>query len=201
MGVEFKGVIYKIVNMINGDYYIGKTTSKIRHRLRRFWSPPKNYNMKIVDALKIFGRENFVYAVIDTSAKTLEQLNQLEKDYITFYGKSYNVADGGSGVCPKGANKDTHPWIRKTFEKLKGRKKKDYLYLAASGEKASERMKGRKISPAHIEKIILANTGRKHSLETKEKIRVSNIITKTKKVNPELFDWSNIIPPIIKCTL
>lgn len=90
------GYIYKTTNLLNGKIYIGKKKSPV------FIEDYFGSGKLIRRAINQYGAENFQVKLVYW-AKTLEELNEKEKFYITFYeshytsGKGYNIALGGDG--------------------------------------------------------------------------------------------------------
>lgn len=91
--------IYKVVNLINGKIYIGKTND-FEKRKREHIVYDIDDNSYFHKALKKYGESNFEWSIIDY-ADTLEDINNLEKYYIrkynTFKPKGYNMTKGGDG--------------------------------------------------------------------------------------------------------
>lgn len=97
-------IIYKITNKITGKVYIGQTTQLLAGRIH-------NYKMEykweknprpIICSMRKHGFENFTFEIID-SADTKEELDKLERYYITQYKSlvtqnGYNVELGGNGI-------------------------------------------------------------------------------------------------------
>lgn len=93
-------VIYAITNKINGMKYIGRTTRSLNLRIdghRAAYNRGVRY--KLYDAIREAGGwENFDVEVIDSSAKSVEELNALESYYINKFdsiNNGYNMIPGG----------------------------------------------------------------------------------------------------------
>lgn len=87
------GYIYKTTNLINGFVYIGQ------HIHPEFDLKYKGSGTLLREAFKKFGRENFETELI-TWARTLKQLNELERIYIEahcYHDNCYNLSRGGGG--------------------------------------------------------------------------------------------------------
>lgn len=94
--------IYKITNNLNGKIYIGQTIQTVEARFNDHCRNRKNKNSGIDAAIKKYGKENFSIETI-CEAKTLEELNKLEKYYIKFYNSTnseigYNLCEGGNNT-------------------------------------------------------------------------------------------------------
>ena len=128
---KIHGVIYILLNKINGKIYLGQTIHEraryIKHRsFDKIDSKPKLY---IDRAIKKYGFSNFDYGVLadvyDPDRKVVEnELNYLEKLYIEYFNTTnnkigYNVTKGGEGI-------NGFKLSKKTKEK---RRKKKYQRL------------------------------------------------------------------------
>lgn len=85
--------IYCHTNNINGKKYIGQTSN---YSKRCF---PSNYKgcTKLYNAIKKYGWENFSHEILEDNL-TLEQANEREEYYISFYNtikEGYNLKSGG----------------------------------------------------------------------------------------------------------
>jgi len=167
--------IYLITNLINDKKYVGQTIYKNPNQR---WSKHK-YDTKrdsfcsIHMAMRKYRIENFKFEVIDESANNIDELNDLEEFYISFYdtfkGHGYNSTSGGDGYTFSDETKRKMS-INRTgnlnpFYKLK--------HSDETKRKISEANKNKKVSTETRQKLSKANTGRKHSEEHKQKIKRS----------------------------
>jgi group I intron endonuclease len=86
-------VIYKITNNINGKIYIGKDSRNKKSYM--------GSGKSIKNAINKYGIENFTKEIID-SANSLDELNEKEKKWISYYNSyipsvGYNRSLGGEG--------------------------------------------------------------------------------------------------------
>lgn len=93
-------VIYTITNKINGKKYVGRTVRSINLRIDGHKAAYKQgVRYKLYDAVREAGGwDNFEVEVIDSSAKTEEELNALEAYYIEKFdtiNNGYNMIPGG----------------------------------------------------------------------------------------------------------
>lgn len=92
------GYIYKIINRVNGHYYIGK------HEFHYPWLD-KSYRgsgRKLRSAYRKHGIENFETSIIEWTNKDNSELNNLEIYWIDIFGayifpQHYNLTEGGDG--------------------------------------------------------------------------------------------------------
>ena len=97
-----KGYIYKIINKINGKFYIGSTI-KPQKREKQHFSNLKNKKHHCIflqRAFNKYGAGNFEFLPREVSVLDEKELRLLEERYINFCwnsGKLYNVSKKGSG--------------------------------------------------------------------------------------------------------
>ena len=174
---------YLITNKINNKGYVGITTRSLDRRWYEHRNVANSCGKLLAKAINKYGADAFEIKPI-ASAKTLENLKEVEKDLIVQFGtkvpNGYNLTDGGDGVFgfkqseeQKKRNGDLKRGTKATEET------KEKMRVAHVGEKNgfygkthTEEAK-RKNAEAHIGKQ--AMLGKTHSAETKEKIRQSLI--------------------------
>lgn len=142
--------IYKITNIINNKVYIGQTT---RSYATGRWSTHKNKlsngthkNPHLLASWQKYGSEVWQFEVLDSSAKTTEELDDLEIYYIQLYKSNnsrygYNIASGGT---------------------------KQFTLSESARKKISESSKNRIVSEETKEKIRVSSLGRKLPKRTDE---------------------------------
>lgn len=113
--------IYKITCKINGKVYIGQTTEDVQTRFRRHMGYQKDeHDTKFYRAVRKYGVENFYIEVIDT-ARTKEELNDLEEYWI----KEYDAIDSGYNTALGKIGGDTlskNPNLKEIKKKLSSSK-------------------------------------------------------------------------------
>lgn len=139
-------IIYKITNLKNDKFYIGKTTRNVKIRFKEHCNGKEKTKMPISFAIQKYGKENFSIEII-YSTDNLNDLNLKEEYFINLLKPQYNVATGGQGG--------------NLFE---GKKHKE-----ASKQLIRESRIGKKDSPETIEKKKNARIGKKQSLSTIQK--------------------------------
>ena len=93
------GVVYLILNKVNGKPYVGQTTRPLE---RRFLEHATCKKTIIGKAIQKYGRENFYCGVIKTCASKAE-MDYWEKHFIIALKSKvpyeYNMTDGGEGTA------------------------------------------------------------------------------------------------------
>jgi hypothetical protein len=143
--------VYKITNLINGKYYIGKhSTNDI----------DDNYfgsGVLIRKALKVHGKENFIKEVI-AFCNTEEEALKLEEELVTMEvvrdQKSYNMITGGRGVVGEKNGFFGKRHTKDTRERMSKAKRPSGENSYRYGKKASEetKMKMRLASSKRVRK-------------------------------------------------
>jgi group I intron endonuclease len=92
------GVIYKVVNSINGHFYIGQTKMRLSAR----WSKHKQDSRQgkgwiLAAAIRKHGDEAFALEVIEV-CESKDSLNAAEIKHIAFFRPQYNACSGGGGL-------------------------------------------------------------------------------------------------------
>lgn len=112
--------IYKIINNINNKIYIGQSIN-IPQRIRIHFST-KSKNTPLYNAIKKYGKENFIVEIIEYCDKEL--LNSKEQLYIKQYNcmvpYGYNLTSGGGSghrLCAESREKMSFIGRLKTGER------------------------------------------------------------------------------------
>ncbi len=147
------GVVYLILNLLNGKRYVGQTVQPLK---KRFNAHASCKTMPIGKAIRKYGKENFYCGVIKSCASK-EELDYWEKFYIVALKSKnrkigYNRTDGGEGT----SGIERSPEYRAK------------LSAAMTGEK--NHRYGKKNTPEHTARIVAANLGRKRKPGTGENI-------------------------------
>ena len=161
-------IIYKITHKLSGKSYIGQTIRTLIQRWKEH-SGGKHLCIALKNAVAKYGKDAFSVEEI-ASYTNLEDLNNAEEYYIDFYNtlspNGYNLKAGGNNKT----------------------------YSIESKAKMSAWQLGRKQSPEHIENKRLASIGeknpfygKKHTEETKQKIRDKKKGIPAKPRSPEYY--------------
>jgi len=161
--------IYQAINKINNKSYIGFTRKDLKFRIK---AHSRGSTTKFGRAINKYGHENFEWIILDSSAKNLEELKQLEIDYIAKLKPEYNGTLGGDGIVPTKEviikRSNSHRGFRhseKSIELIRKRtkeemSKKDHPFLnkkhkQETKDKISKKLKGRKLTEQHKKNISL----------------------------------------------
>ena len=105
---EFKNVVYKATNLMNGKIYIGSTVTNLgmrisRHKYVSTHETERGYYREFSTALREFGLDNFKFEILEV-VNVSEHLRKVESAYI-YYFQSYKNEIGYNSVI--GAGVDT----------------------------------------------------------------------------------------------
>lgn len=143
------GYIYKITNLKNNKFYIGKHKYNKPELDENYFSSGKLINQ----SLNKYGRENFKVELVDI-ADTLEELNRKEIFYIKEFDciapNGYNLTKGGDGI-----SEPTEEILEKNRQWYAGRKQP-----LESNLKRSSTLKNVEHNKEWVEKISNALKGR-----------------------------------------
>lgn len=105
-------IIYLIKNIINNKIYVGQTINSLNER---FYGHTKHKTGIIGEAIKKYGKENFIIEQIEI-CNSIEQLNEREIFWIKFYNC---IAPNGYNLAGGGLNKIMHESTKEKLSKLK----------------------------------------------------------------------------------
>lgn len=96
------GYIYKIINKIDGKFYIGSTINFEKRKKSHLNALNKNkhHNIFLQRAFEKYGVDSFIFSVKEKNVKSVKELYLLEERYINFCwnsGKLYNLSKKGCG--------------------------------------------------------------------------------------------------------
>lgn len=143
--------IYLLRNTVNGKLYVGQSVHTGRRWHEHKKSAARGDKSPLYDSIRKHGRDAFEFVVLEVCDPL--QLDERE----AYWFSAYDVRNPANGynLLPAGQN---------------GR-----VMDAATRERLSECMRGRKSTPETIEKIRAASTGRTHSAATKHKQALAHI--------------------------
>jgi len=153
--------IYKIKNLLNEKFYIGKTKKNPNERFKEHFYLSKKSKTHFHKAIKKYGFQNFQVEILEV-VDCNDLLNEKEKYWIEKLKPSYNKTLGGDGVV---GYTYTEEHKQNMSLSKKGRKNSQTHNLNISLSK-----KGKKQSTEHIQKRILSRTVKNHTENSKQKI-------------------------------
>lgn len=149
--------IYKIINTLTNDFYIGQTRKVVSARFSQHIRTAKNgENTHLYNAMRKYGYDVFIVEEME-KVNTLEELNDRERYWIAQLSPAYNISRGGQGIS-------------------------DYIYTPEHKKNISNSLKGKSHTEETKKKISEANKNRPFPFkgislpeEHKKKIKESNI--------------------------
>ena len=182
-----EGTIYKITNLINGKYYIGQTTMRLKGRFTNHLSEARcRRNCRYLgNAIVKYGAKNFTVEPLATSIKSQEELDNAEKLWILItrsydHQVGYNIEFGGNGrgkIAPETRQRMSGPKSEAHRQKLSEAAKKRVRHPMSAEAKAKIAAwhLGRKASPETLKKLSESHKGFKPSPEAIAKTRAANL--------------------------
>lgn len=131
------GKIYIILNMINGKFYIGKTTKSLKYRMSRHIIKAKSHNNTyLYDAMNHYGYDAFEIHLIEYCDSCKWNINYREIYWISMLRSNnrdigYNMTIGGDG----GTMSDD------SIRKMINTRKRTYIVTDKTKKKHSDNMK------------------------------------------------------------
>jgi len=184
-------LIYKIVNQVNGDFYIGKTTKPKEVRLQEhFYNSSYNSQTHLHRAIKKYGCSNFSIEEIETQVLE-DKLDEREIFWIENLNPKYNMTSGGDG----GKTHHSPNFIKAMKEYHSKKPREEYATYGMRGKKFSEEGK-KKIGKANSYPVVCE--GKEFpSIKVAEEYYKSLGTPKSvrKRIdNPKYTDWYRIRP-------
>lgn len=187
-----KSGIYKILNKINGKFYIGSAIN-----LENRWREHKYHlnrdshkNQHLQNSWINYGEIAFEFIVLEY-VEDKNKLIQTEQSYLDGLSPTYNMAQTAGSRAGVPMSEEAKAKIGaankgKLLGKVMPQATKDLISLANKGK---QNTKGRKQSAEEIAKRVAANTGKVRTLETKIKMseaRLGMTFSETHKINLSL---------------
>jgi len=151
-----KGVVYLIVNNVDGSKYVGQTIQKPMYR----WTQHKRYsrtkNQPLYKAIRESGVEYFTFSILEETYN-YDQLNKLEIYYIAKYRSFIDWKENGYNLTTGGA--------RSKYVSEETRMK---LHIIHAGKPKTQE---------HNQKVGMANKGKPNARTDRSVIHFHNDIT------------------------
>jgi len=89
--------VYKLVNNVNGDFYVGKTTQSLNKRLSNHRNTANHGSTYYLhNAMRYYGYNNFTIELLEETTNE-QELNEREIHWISELKPTYNMHVGGQG--------------------------------------------------------------------------------------------------------
>ena len=162
--VKAFGIVYLVTNIINGKFYVGKTTKTLSRRKTEHFSQ-QNPGRVFDNALRKYGKNAFCWEILcECSSK--EELNGQEIYFIKKYKScilegngGYNMTWGGDGGIFGDANPAKRPEVREKLRQL-NLGDRNPVKRPDVRDKISKTLSGRRLSKSHREAISEGMLGR-----------------------------------------
>lgn len=167
--------VYKIINEITSEIYIGKTINQISDRFKRHcYLAAFGSDTYLHRAIRKYGQDNFKVELIEKYS-SLELLNEGERHWILNLNPNYNMTSGGDGGDTS-LSKKYKEYMKIRSEMITGELNPFYgkRHTEESKQKISKAKLGAVMSDETKQKLSKANTGKKMSRESIEKTRSAN---------------------------
>ena len=167
-------IIYKIENKINGKIYIGQTIKDLNGRITSHLKS----KLLVGNALRKYGLQYFDISIID-SADDRDTLCDKEMEYINFYDSrhpnGYNLTNGGDGWSGGHHTKETRKKISIKTKKAMANLSPEKREKLKTREGLSSPMKDKHHTKEAKAKLRAHNLGKRQSIETIEKRKISSV--------------------------
>jgi hypothetical protein len=126
--------IYKIINNLNNNFYIGVTTKSLNERLDRHFRNAFDFNYKthLYKAMRKYGKENFNIKLVDYCKDMKSEISYIKK-----LKPHYNMTKGGDG----GDTSKSPNYIKSMKEYHNKKSKKSYATYGMLGKKQTDNQK------------------------------------------------------------
>lgn len=147
--------VYKIINILNGDYYVGSSIDLLKRfsAHRKMLRKGNHHSIKLQRAVDKYGLDSFYFVIVEVCS--IDDMLNLEQKYINS-GCTYNVSL--SAGCPMLGRKHNESTKDKFRKRAYPKGQECYQF-------------GKKWSSELREKILSARIGQKRSDEFKESQR------------------------------
>lgn len=86
-------IIYRITNVVNSKFYIGKTSKTVQERFQRHCHNYQNQNTHLYHAMRKYGVDKFIIEILEET----NSANEREIYWIKTLQPHYNMTIGGDG--------------------------------------------------------------------------------------------------------
>lgn len=177
-------IIYKIINKVNGDFYIGKTSKSKEERLKKhFYNSSYKIETYLYRAIRKYGCDNFIIEEIEAKIPK-EKLDERETFWINKLNPKYNMTSGGEG-----GNTSLSPNFIKSMKEYHSKKpKKEYATYGMKGKNQPEEAK-KKVSKANSYSVKIDDVVYESIKEAKDILGVSEKTVRYRIDSPNYPNW------------
>ena len=177
-------LIYKIVNNLTGDFYIGKTTKTKEQRLQRhFYSSLYGSETHLHRAIRKYGESNFTIEEIENPLPK-DILDEREMYWIKKLNPPYNMTEGGDG----GNTHHSSNFIKAMEEYHRKKPKQEYATYGFLGKKHSKEGK-ENISKANSYSVKIDGVVYGSIKEAKDKLGLTEKAVRYRIDSPNYPNW------------
>lgn len=177
-------LIYKIVNKLTGDFYIGKTTKTKEERLQRhFYTSSYGSETHLHRAMRKYGKSNFIIEEVECQLSE-DVLDEREMYWIEKLNPPYNMTEGGDG----GVTHYSPNFIKAMEEYHKKKPKQEYATYGFLGKQHTKEGK-KNISKANSYAVKINDVVYGSIKEAKDTLGVSEKTVRYRIDSPNYPDW------------
>ena len=166
-----KSGIYKIINKVNGKYYVGRTNNFEDRWQKHKTDLVKNrhHNDLLQNSWNKYGENNFKFLIVESSESDLKELEQkylniAEKEQDKCYNLNFNALYGNDKLSLYSKDKIRNSLLGKKHSI----ETKNKISNSKSG--TNHHFYGKKLSEETKLKMSNSHKGKKHTLDSKQKI-------------------------------
>lgn len=177
-------MIYKIVNNLNGNFYIGKTTKTKEERLQRhFYSSLYGSETHLHRAIRKYGKSNFIIEEVECPLPE-DILDEREIYWIEKLNPPYNMTEGGDG----GITHNSPNFVKAMEDYHRKKPKEEYATYGMLGKNHSEEGK-KNISKANSYSVKIDDVVYGSIKEAKDKLGVTEKTVRYRIDSPNYSNW------------
>lgn len=177
-------MIYKIVNNLTGDFYIGKTTKTKEERLQRhFYASSYGSETHLHRSVRKYGKSNFIIEEVESQLSE-DILDEREMYWIEKLNPSYNMTEGGDG----GDTSKSPNYISKIKQHHKNRHRETYATYGFLGKKHTTEGK-QKLSKANSYAVKINGVIYRSIKEAKDILDVTEKTVRYRIDSPNYSNW------------
>ena len=186
-----EAIVYRIICLVNGKQYIGKTIGTIENRLQEHYLDSKNKKSKLHTAMRKYGIDNFKIEIIEKhidESDAYDREIELIKQHDT-YKNGYNSTLGGDGFTSEFMKE---VWTREEYRKQKEEYLKSRWSDPSSRQEHSKKIKDKWELDDYRSKVIESQKKAWNELTCLEKQQKLKMLEQARKVLAESADYDKL---------